>query len=136
VGNYILEGNEVSKLAKLLEATYTNNVRAGQELQMDYTKTNFEYQSSPDFHSRDYEIRVNASFGSKGWVTYSDYIKGGDLSSHFVVKNIKRGVIEEVFGEFRPTLHKLRTALYDRNFDEARQILNELEYDMFTIEGE
>jgi hypothetical protein len=126
----------MSKLAELLQAAYTNNVRVGQELQMDYTKTNFEYQSSPDFHSRDYEVRVNVSFGSKGWVTYSDYIKDGDLSSHYVVKNIKRGVIEEVFGEFRPSLYKLRTALYDRNFDEARQILNQLEYDMFTVEGE
>lgn len=126
----------MSKLAKLLEATYTGNVRAGQELQMDYTKTNFEYDSLPNFHNMDYEIRANVSFGSRGWISQSDYIKDRKLSSHYVVKNIKRGVIEEVFGEFRPHLYKLRTAIYNRDFDIARELIEKLEYDMFTVEGE
>lgn len=56
---------------------------------------------------------------------------------HDAIVKIKRAMIEEVFGEFRPMIYNLHTALYDRDTDQAVKILNELEHVMFCegLEG-
>ena len=47
------------------------------------------------------------------------------------IKDIKRAIIEEVFGEFRPLIYDLRTALYGGNKGDLRKLLGELEDAMF-----
>jgi hypothetical protein len=47
------------------------------------------------------------------------------------VKILKRAMIEEIFGEFRPMIYNLHAALYDRDTDEAEKIVREMDRVMF-----
>ena len=47
------------------------------------------------------------------------------------IKDIKRAIIEEVFGEFRPLIYDMRAALYDGSKADLRKLLGELEDAMF-----
>jgi hypothetical protein len=51
-----------------------------------------------------------------------------------VFTSIKRAMIEEIFGEFRPIIIELQSAIYDKNLDRMRRLTAELEHKMF-IEG-
>lgn len=44
---------------------------------------------------------------------------------------IKRAIAELIFGEFRHLLTKAQYNLYDRNFDEAKRAIEEIEQRMF-----
>ena len=48
------------------------------------------------------------------------------------IENItaKRQILEEVFGEFRPMLRRVERAIYELNWDEARDALRDLEMEM------
>lgn len=48
---------------------------------------------------------------------------------------VKKAVIEEVFGEFRPHFRAIDLALWNRDFDAARAALRALEEQMFSPEG-
>lgn len=123
----------MSKIIKLLEAKLTGNQRAGDQLAMNYTGYNIKYDNSIHL-DRDYEISVYARFGAKGWVSNLDYLKDGDLAHNYVVRDIKLGLVEEVFGEFRPYILDIRRALYERNYELVREKLNELESEMFKVD--
>ena len=47
------------------------------------------------------------------------------------VKVLKRAMIEEIFGEFRPMIYNLHAALYDKDTSEAEKIVREMERVMF-----
>ena len=47
------------------------------------------------------------------------------------MKAIKRAITELIFGEFRYALRKAQYSLYDRDFEEARLALEEIEQRMF-----
>lgn len=47
------------------------------------------------------------------------------------LKIMKRAITELIFGEFRHLLTKAQYNLYDRNFDEAKKALEEIEQRMF-----
>ena len=54
-----------------------------------------------------------------------------DVDPKDAIKDIKRVIIEEVFGEFRPLIYDMRTALYGGNKADLRKMLGELEDAMF-----
>jgi hypothetical protein len=47
-------------------------------------------------------------------------------------EKLRQSIIYEVFGEFRPIIHKLWEAIYQRDFKKASDLLEELEKQMFT----
>ena len=47
------------------------------------------------------------------------------------MRTIKRSITEFIFGEFRHLLTKAQYNLYDRNFDEAKRAIEEIEQRMF-----
>jgi len=47
------------------------------------------------------------------------------------IESSTRAIIEEVFGEFRRYHRELECALWDRNFDLAKNILKDMENQMF-----
>ncbi len=47
------------------------------------------------------------------------------------MRTIKRSIAELIFGEFRHLLTKAQYKLYDRNFNEAKKALEEIEQRMF-----
>lgn len=48
------------------------------------------------------------------------------------IYDLKRAVVEEVFGEFRPLLMEMRATLHNRDLEKLRRLLNELEDQMFV----
>ena len=48
------------------------------------------------------------------------------------LRDLKRAMIEEVFGEFRPMIIEMRAALYDEDTSRVRRLLAEMEHSMFT----
>ena len=48
------------------------------------------------------------------------------------LRDLKRVMIEEVFGEFRPMIIEMRAALYDEDTSRVRRLLAEMEHSMFA----
>jgi hypothetical protein len=59
--------------------------------------------------------------------------EGGDTLEE-AIHRTKRQVIEAIYGEFRQDLMMVERALYDRDFQKARDCLRILEQKMFGIE--
>ncbi len=47
------------------------------------------------------------------------------------IRDAKRNILEEVFGEFRRPLMQIRAALYELDIDRARELIDALEASMF-----
>lgn len=115
----------MSKLSKAISETYTGEVRAA-KYNLKYVELNSSITDVKATFDRHYVFDILAKFGARGII--SDSIKG---SHPEVVKNVRRTVVEEVFGEFRPLINDLRIAMYRQDDYQAKAILDKLEYQMF-----
>jgi hypothetical protein len=52
----------------------------------------------------------------------------------FAIERTQKQVIEAIFGEFRTNMMQIERALYDRDFNKARDELRKLEQTMFSTE--
>jgi hypothetical protein len=78
------------------------------------------------------QVKVFAKFEYIGWI---DYDLSGKLDKEKLedfMHNIKRSVIEDVFGEFRPLIIEMRTAIYDDDMVRLKTLLAQMENQMFT----
>ena len=75
------------------------------------------------------EYKITATFGANKIVDRSGKVDLGEDTLY----DIKRAIIEEVFGEFRPYLIEMRASLYNDDFEETRILLMELEQKMFQV---
>lgn len=114
----------MSKLAKAIDATLTRNVRASRDLKLNYTTINLLVNESVSTHNLSKELLLSVKIAKQCWYNESD-----DLND--VLHDIKRAMIEEVFGEFRPLLIEIRGSLYDEDTIRAKTLLAELEDQMF-----
>ena len=115
----------MSKLSKAISEAYTGEVRAAKN-NLKYVEVNSSITDVKATVDRHYVFDIVAKFGARGII--SDSIKG---SHSEVVKNVRRTVVEEVFGEFRPLINDLRIAMYRQDDHQAKAILDKLEYQMF-----
>ena len=112
----------MSKLSDAITATFTGEtVHTMQFVDIEASSISMPSYSS---YPTSYVYNVEARFGMSKVVT-----------SHLTEcqKDIRRAVIEEVFGEFRPYLSNMRAALYERDDGKVRRLLNELEERMFDV---
>jgi hypothetical protein len=114
----------MSKLSDAITATFTGETV--HTMQFVDIETNSISMPSYSSYPTSYVYNVEARFGMSKVV---------DKPSHLTEcqKDIRRAVIEEVFGEFRPYLYNMRAALYDRDDGKVRRLLNELEERMFDV---
>lgn len=49
----------------------------------------------------------------------------------FAIKKVKRAVVEEIFGEFRPLITQMHIELLNGDFNKALALLEELDNQMF-----
>ena len=56
--------------------------------------------------------------------------------SKYVLNDVKRAIIEEVFGEFRAHFRAMEMALWEHDIDKARAALKAFETQMFTVDKE
>jgi len=124
----------MSKLAKAITATTTGNVRAMRDKlrYLEVTKSVSDVGSSFYPHKLAKEYRIQARFTAVAWL--EDEISKTAQHDAFqeMLQTVKRGMIEEMFGEFRPLIIEMRVALYDEDTQRARTLLAQLEEQMFT----
>lgn len=115
----------MSKLAQQINSTITN--KRASIIEPYSIKMGMNINSMP-YDPYANEVKFSCTFG----VSY--YIKEHEQDKiQYILSNVKKQVIEEVFGEFRPTLHKLRHELYSREYDKALNTLDTLQKDMFDV---
>lgn len=113
--------------------------------QINYTITNKRFQSNSsyfsfsvqeplgiDFPKYLYQVNFTAIFGAKYTINADlTYEKSPVLEE--ILKNVKRDVVEEVFGEFRKPLAELRHSLYERDTNRALEQLSNIQEQMFNV---
>ena len=112
----------MSKLAKAIDAKVTRKVSSAplkyMKVQLDTTEFLVPH------YGRGTECRIN--------VTIQKYaVVPEGVAVLDAIKDIKRAIIEDVFGEFRPLIYDMRAALYDDNKTDLRKLLGELEDALF-----
>ena len=92
-----------------------------------------ETMTRNDIHiAQVYDIR--ATIGARVAVSDYDAVKEGQDVLKEAIKRTKEQIIEAVFGEFREDFMRLEMALYDRDFQKSRIILDEFRNKMFSDE--
>jgi hypothetical protein len=77
--------------------------------------------------------RIGVTIGSQVWVTDLEAMTSeGALEE--AISRTKKQVIEAIFGEFRTDFTMVERALYDRDFQKARDLLRIFEENMFSTE--
>jgi len=116
----------MSKLAKAIDYEISRESYYRQPpIKLTYTDVNFTVSEIMTLPYKVKEYKIGVTLGAKALL---DEV---NPARHDAIVKIKRAMIEEVFGEFRPMIYNLHTALYDRDTDQAVKILNELEHVMF-----
>lgn len=120
----------MSKLSEALSPTQTGYRAAKTKLKYVDVKQNIteiDFGNGGNGVWREY--RIVATFGANKIVDRSGRVEIGEDAFY----DVKRAIIEEIFGEFRPYLIKLRASLYEDDREEARLLLMELEQKMFQV---
>ena len=78
------------------------------------------------------QYRIGVTLGAECWVDEISIIKAPN-ALEMAIDRSKRQVIEAIFGEFRADFRNIERALYDRNIEEARVMLHDLEKKMFEV---
>ena len=78
------------------------------------------------------QYRIGVTLGAECWVDEISIISEPD-ALEMAIDRSKRQVIEAIFGEFRADFRNIERALYDRNIEEARVMLHDLEKKMFEV---
>jgi glycyl-tRNA synthetase (class II) len=80
------------------------------------------------------QYRIGVTLGAQVWVSELEILQGKCDVLQEAIDRTKRHVIEAIFGEFRQDLMLIEHALYDRDFQKARDYLRILHQKMFEIE--
>lgn len=114
----------MSKLTNLIEVHQTGRVRLVPHSPVVQVKEESTSVIEP-LKVGMLEYRLEVKFAVRG---YADKDKSEDIVR---LKDMaKRQILEEVFGEFRPMLRRVERAIYELNWDEARDALRDLEMEM------
>lgn len=118
----------MSKLAKAIKYSIHNNQVALKELDLKYTDVSKNVVEIP--WSRVYEVSIGVKLEAKGHVDTAVRPNFNPFEETLI--NVKRALIEEAFGEFRPLIQQLHVAIaYEHDLKKAQQLLTELDYKMF-----
>lgn len=80
-------------------------------------------------------VRIAATFEHVAWI--QDTPPRGTPEGQLIaeaMKDVRCAIVEDVFGEFRPLILEMRTALYNADDTRMRSLLAEMEQRMF-VEG-
>lgn len=124
----------MSKLAKAIEAKiYFDNVRAPMLPAPKYFEVSNEVNEITCEYSKDIQVRIGVKFEAQVWISEVELLKSNAAIDAARV-NVKRAMVEEIFGEFRPLLNDINIATYEGDMHRVRDLVAKLENQMF-IEG-
>jgi hypothetical protein len=116
----------MSKLAQQINATITNTITPlvvyNSSISMDLTYTPTPYAT---------KVRFMVHFGKEYFIS-DELLQDGSAIQNYL-NNIRKEVIEEVFGEFKKPIMEIRDLLYCRRYDTAVDKLEALERQMFSV---
>lgn len=118
----------MSKLAAMITATQTGNARASRDAK--YLSVDMHSQAVQGYHT-EYQVRLSVTLTKDAFISEDMKTSYTDLWRE-TLYHLRRSMIEEVFGEFRPIIIEARTAVYEKDFDRLRMLLAELENQMFV----
>lgn len=114
----------MSRLSQALKATIGRDVIAAQKLNLNHTKADFLVNDAQYVFPTVRQYKLRASFEADAFVEENQH--------EFAREDLRRAIVEEVFGEFRPMIIEMRTALYDHDTTRMRKLLAEMEHKMFN----
>ena len=122
----------MSKIAKLITA----NQKYPEELaytplpfRMEYAEAKGTLLTMPAPNCS-VKYRIKVELGAEVWIS-EETASGYSNAITEATYNVKRAVVEEIFGEFRHLITMMHIAIYDRDYEKARTLLAELENQMF-----
>lgn len=122
----------MSKLSQQINAVIQNK-RAINSEPLTFADFSLEYSSNkiayPDYEQ---QVAFTGTFGCKYFIDEKLAHKNSDALVE-TLKNVRRSVVEEIFGEFRLPLRELRHYLLSRDYYAAEKVLNKLEEQMFNV---
>lgn len=120
----------MSKLAAAINYSLTGEKRVAQKPNLNYVDVTTLTGKTHTALGVDLGVLVLVKLEKKAWI--ADYQFDGTDRLQEAMVDIKRAMIEEVFGEFRPIILEMRAALYDEDKTRLRKLLAELENQMFV----
>ncbi len=120
----------MSKLAAKIDDVLTGKHRTSRLPSTRYFDIKFNTGGTQYTHGVDKEVMLDFRLRTNAWVNDLEW-NNTDVRST-IIRDLKRSMIEEVFGEFRPLIIELRSSLYDGDTVRTRTLLAELEHQMFT----
>ena len=120
----------MSKLSQRIDDVLTGQYRASRLPPPRYTDIKFHTSAMQHEYGTDKEVMLSVQLRTKAWInerTWNDT----EIRSQ-AIRDLKRSMIEEIFGEFRPIIIELHSSIYDVDVNRTRTLLAELEHQMFT----
>lgn len=121
----------MSKLSLAIDYKATGNITALNKLNYNYIDISINSHTKQDF-MREYEILVKIY--AKKWFDEDSLIiskENENAIKQEVYTSIKKAIVEEIFGEFRPIIYEMQSAIYDKDTTRLRLLTSELEHKMF-----
>lgn len=116
----------MSRLSEHISVTITNRrmPKPSSFISLEYTPS-----AVPEITNL-YKIDFKASFGTSYYIDENLAVKGSPVIEE-TLRNVKKAVIEEIFGEFRQPINELRHAIYEMDNDRAIELLKNIEKQMY-----
>ncbi len=124
----------MSKLSQAIDYQFTGNKSILGKPNLNYLDVSTAVQNV-GYPNIAREFKIGVKLQSTKWVDDTQLIHSKENEPAIVsdvLKDLKRAMIEEVFGEFRPLIIEMRSALYDKDNTRVLTLLAEMEQKMFN----
>ena len=119
----------MSKLAKLIDYTITGDRKAN-SVNMLYTKAELQTGDVTREFGVARAVKIGVTFNQVVYIDEYELHKNNNAVTD-AMKIIKRAMVEEIFGEFRPLILDAAAATYDADLIRLRNVMAKLEQEMF-----
>ena len=123
----------MSKLSDAIDYEFTGNKSYLERPKNNYLDVSTTVQDI-GYPSIGREFKIGVKLQATKWVDDTRLIQSNENEPAIVsevLNDLRRAMIEEVFGEFRPLIIEMRSALYDKDNTRVRTLLAEMEHKMF-----
>lgn len=123
----------MSKLSQAIDYQFTGNKSVLERPNLNYLDVSTAVQDV-GYPNIGREFKIGVKLQAIKWVDDTKLIHSKENEPAIVsdvLNDLKQAMIEEVFGEFRPLIIEMRSALYDKDNTRVRTLLAEMEQKMF-----
>lgn len=126
----------MSKLSQMIDYTFTGDVAIDRRPKLNYLSATLNtYKDGAALYGTRRHFKLSAKLETSAWLDEDCIIHSVENPTAIqqnVLNDLKRSMVEEVFGEFRPLIIEMRAAIYDKDDTRIRNLLAEFEQRMFV----